>query len=547
MTALSVHGIELAASAIPLEFPADMSHGDYATGIALRYAKQLALSPRELAEKLVATMGTIAGVAKVEVAGPGFINFTLSNEEVSRILSADTGRREQTGRKIMVEYTDPNPFKEFHIGHLMSNAIGESIARLLEWRGDEVRRANYQGDVGPHVAKALWGKRDKPELDWGKAYAHGSAQYESHKEEIDAINRHVYLKDDEVINELYQEGMRVSLARFETLYEALGMTARMHAGEARFFDYYFFESACWHIGKWLVESNTPAVFEQSDGALVFHGEKCDPSLHTRVFITSQGLPTYEAKELGLFKSKQEKEWQCDTSITITANEQADYFKVVLAAAKQIPDIARMAEKTMHITHGMMRLPTGKMSSRTGDVITGESLLRDLADAARERAKESRADDADALAQQIAVGAIKFQILRGTTGRDIIFDREQALSLEGDSGPYLQYAHARTHAILARAQEQGVAAKIDVAAEPNTVARLVVRFPAIAERAAKEFAPHHVAQYLLELAGAFNSWYAQEHILDGTPEAAHKVALTASVGQVLKSGLTLLGISAPEKM
>jgi arginyl-tRNA synthetase len=196
---------------------------------------------------------------------------------------------------------------------------------------------------------------------------------------------------------------------------------------------------------------------------------------------------------------------------------------------------------------MMKLPDGKMSSRTGNVITGESLLNDLTMVAKERAAESRADDKDMLAQEIAVGAIKFQILKGGTGKDIVFERERALSVEGDSGPYLQYTHARTHAILLKAKEAGIVAAFDPATGAPELARLVFRFHDVIKRSRAELEPHHLANYLITVAAAFNSWYAQEHILDGTPAAAHKVALTDITRLTLKNGLWLLGIPTPEKV
>ena len=522
---------------VALEHPADLKNGDYATGVALRYAKKAKMKPRELAEKIVAALGAVEGVAKIEIAGAGFINFYLASSELAASIEEARAKEKWganatlAGKKIMVEYTDPNPFKEFHIGHLMSNAIGESIARLLQFSGAEVKRANYQGDVGPHVAKAIWGKMKSPEKTWGQVYAEGSAAYEEHKEEIDAINAKVYERSDAEINKLYDAGRKESLEHFEELYKILGTK----------FDHYFFESETGPKGIEIVRAH-PQVFVQSDGAVVFKGE--DVGLHTRVFLTSKGLPTYETKELGLAELKNEKS-PSDISITITAHEQADYFRVVLAAMKQV--MPEIAAKIKHISHGMMRLPTGKMSSRTGDVITGESLLAELIEAAKERAAESRAEDHEKLAEAVAVGAIKYQILKQASGKDIVFERERALSLEGDSGPYLQYAYARTNAIAEKAKEQHVVAKVDESAEPSELTRLLHRFPEIVERAAAEYEPHLLTTYLLEVASAFNSWYAQEQILDGTPLAAHKVALVEAVGRTLKNGLWILGIPAPEKM
>jgi arginyl-tRNA synthetase len=257
------------------------------------------------------------------------------------------------------------------------------------------------------------------------------------------------------------------------------------------------------------------------------------------------LPTYEAKELGLEKLKQDEFPTSRMFVIVTANEITEYFRVLKKAMEVVyPEVAA---KLLHVAHGMMRLPEGKMSSRTGSIITEESLIADLKTAATARATESRADDTDLLAQQVAVAAIKFQILKQATNKDIIFDREQALSLEGDSGPYLQYAHARAHQIVERAERDGVVMAVDARVAPTELTRLIHRFPEVVEQAAALMEPHIVTTYLTQLAAAYNSWYAQEQILDGTPAAAHKVAVVDAVRSTLKNGLWILGIPAPEKM
>jgi len=535
--ALSQAGVS--SENIKLEHTENLEHGDYATSVALAYAKQLQMNPRALAEKIVASLGSIDGVAKIEIAGPGFINFTLENSCVYETLKRDDSWGKNSllsGKKIMVEYTDPNPFKVFHIGHLMSNAIGESIARLHEAMGARVIRANYQGDVGPHVAKAIYGLLQKglemPTIEeLGAAYVAGDQAYESGaKEEIDRVNKAVYERTDEKINALYDYGRKISLEHFEELYEMLGTK----------FDHYFFESVTGPRGLEIVKKH-PDVFPQSEGATIFKGE--EHGFHTRVFVNKLGLPTYEAKDLGLAVQKKETA-QFNRSITITAQEQADYFKVVLKALELVHP--EWKGDFTHVSHGMMRFAEGKMSSRKGNVITGESLLENLKEVALERSSDSRADNIEKLAEQVAVAAVKFQILRGGTSKDIIFDRERALSVEGDSGPYLQYAYARTCAILEKAGAANVTPAFD-SSQSNALARLLIRFPDIVARAQEELQPHHVANYLISIAAAFNSWYAQEQILDGTLQAAHKVALTDAVRITLKNGLWLLGIPAPEKM
>jgi len=530
---------------IMLEHPAELSHGDYATGVALKFAKQSGKNPRELAEAIVATLGTVEGVEKIDIAGPGFINFKLSPAAIVERL--DHARTDEqwgsgttlAGKTIMVEYTDPNPFKQFHIGHLMSNAIGESITRLLEHSGATVQRANYQGDVGPHVAKALYvllerGATEPTIEEISSAYVEGSTRYEADGQiavAINELNKKVYDRSDEAVNEMYAKGREITLAHFEDIYKILGTK----------FDYYFFESETAPIGMEIVRAH-PEVFTLSEGAVIFVGEKY--GLHTRVFITGLGLPTYETKDLGLAKLKADTV-SFDTSITITANEQVEYFKVMRKAMELV--MPEIAPKVAHVTHGMMRFAEGKMSSRKGNVVTGESLLTELTEAAKARAAESRAKDHDKLAQEIAVAAIKYQVLKQAAGKDIIFDPARALSMEGDSGPYLQYTYARTHAILDRAHVANIHAGFDASAEPTDLMRLLARFPEIVARAAREYEPHHLATYLIEIASAFNSWYGQVQILDQGKDEPHKVAIVEAHSHTLKTGLTILAIPAPERM
>lgn len=504
-----------------------MRHGDYATNAAL-VSK---VDANELAGKL-----KVDGVEKVEVVGK-FINFFLSRaaiaQEVERAATqAEWGSNDlYKGKKIMVEYTDPNPFKEFHIGHLMTNTIGEAIARTLEKSGAEVSRANYQGDIGLHVAKAIWGKMQKPELSWGEAYVFGSDSYETHKEEIDSLNKVIYDKTDPAVNALYEEGRQKSLDHFEDIYKILGTK----------FDYYFFESEVGPVGLKIIKEH-PEVFEESEGAIVFRGETV--GLHTRVFVNSKGLPTYEAKELGLVEVKKQK-GDFDLSLTVTANEIQDYFKVVRAAAEKIfPDLGGK----MHARfHGFLKLTTGKMSSRKGNVVTGESLLVDLKAAAKEKMQGRELPDAEKVAEQVAVGAIKYAVLKQGSGKDIIFDPAQSLSIEGDSGPYVQYAHTRALSLTREAEKQGVGADIsDVPTAASTLERLLVHYPDVVERAAKELEPHYITTYVIELASAFNSWYASERVIGGT-NPNYGVLLVSAVEKTLAKGLHVLGIPAPEKM
>jgi len=553
----ALKNIGMESEEILFEHPLDLEMGDYSTNVAMVYAKQLKISPKDLAEKIVTKISSRQGLAeieKVEVAGAGFINFYLSRdfftENVAEILKQkeNFGKNDLLkGKKVMVEYTDPNPFKEFHIGHLMPNTIGESISRIIEASGAEVKRACYQGDVGLHVAKTVWAmKKENIKLNdisisvLGKMYAIGTKAYENEaeaKKEIEEINKKIYEKAPEVCEKYYLPGRKISLDYFETIYKRLGTK----------FDFYFFESETGVLGKDIVEKNVGEVFEKSDGAIVFRGENFHPSLHTRVFMNKEGLPTYEAKELGLAKIKYGR-YPYTNSIVITGNEVNDYFKVLLEAMEQIfPDLA---EKTKHISHGMLRLPAGKMSSRMGDVITAESLLNDISEKVIEKVKETnRGDMSDEFINQVAVSALKYSILKQTIGGDIIFDFDKSISFEGDSGPYLQYSYARARSILEKAKAEGIVPSfIDIPEEIFEIEKLIYRFPEIVLHSAEEYEPHHIANYLIELARAFNTFYGNIKIIDKDDiTSAYKITLTEAFSIVIKNGLNLLGIQAPERM
>lgn len=539
-------------TAFTVEHPYELSHGDFATNAALIVAKKEGKNPVEFATLVAQKLQDSKPeyIRTIEVAGPGFINFRLSESFFHTSLGTILKERLQYGRsnyfhnqKTIIEFTDPNPFKEFHIGHLMSNTIGEAIARITEANGAEVKRACYQGDVGLHVAKTvaekLYSHRNWETIqNLQDSYVEGSVLFtenEEFKKFVLEINKKVYEKSDAEVNTAYDFGRKLSLDYFDTLYKRLGTQ----------FDYFFFESAVAEFGKNIVRGH-PDLFVESDGAVVYHAEQYDPKLHTRVFINKEGIPTYEAKELGLAKIKYDT-YQYEQSVVITGNEINDYFKVLLSALSHIyPDLA---SKTKHMSHGMLRLPSGKMSSRTGKVITAESIIAEVKEKIEEKlnASDRHIEDKDMLSDQVAVAALKYSILKQTTGKDIVFDMDTSISFEGDSGPYLQYTRARCHSLVTKAKEIGIEPKV-LETKPNLLDALLYRYPEVVLRSGNEFAPSFLATYLIELAGAFNSYYGNTIIVNSEDtESSQKVAYADAVGTILESGLTLLGISVPHRM
>lgn len=554
------------ATEFGVEHPRDESHGDYSANAAMIVGKQVGKNPREVAEAVAAQIRQSPAFAKnfarVEVAGPGFINFYLNHEfllqQVQKATEPGYGQNKRLkGKKVMVEFTDPNPFKEFHIGHLMSNTIGESLARLLEAAGAEVKRACYQGDVGLHVAKSVWGWQKKMGEDGvslgdlqgrtlkarveylGQAYAYGAAKYEEvaeAKTEINALNKVIYEQSDLKVNELYQRGKAWSLEYFETIYQRLGTK----------FDEYFFESETGKIGLMVVEEGLKkkVLTIGEEGAVVYRGES--EGLHTRVFRNRLGLPTYEAKDLGLAKAKYAR-YPYDLSYIVTANEITEYFRVVLRVMEQLyPDLRA---KTTHLPHGMMKLLTGKMSSRSGKVITGEGLLNELKTVVEQRMEEGQGrviEDREKVTDQVAVAALKYTILKQAVGGDIVYEPEKMTNLEGNTGPYLQYTYARAKSVLAKAKVTEFGNRIleigDSKVETSLL-RWIYRYPEVIEEAGVQYAPHLLATYLAELSARFNTFYNQELIGDNPG----RLQLTLATSSILQSGLGVLGIEAPESM
>lgn len=548
-----------------VEHPVDMSLGDYSLNVALVYGKKLNKNPLDLAVEIISQLKdrNIPEILKMDIAGFGFINIFLKNNfftdslEKIKVAGRNFGKiKSNQGKKVAIEYTDPNPFKEFHIGHMMTNLIGESLARIFEFSGAEVKRFCYSGDVGLHVAKAIYGARQKfYSLLWqkffgnsqsrasflGSCYAYGDKKYredEKARQKIIEINKEVYDQKGFLTKFIYNLGRQWSIEEFNKIYKTLDTE----------FDFNFFESQTAGHGIELVrEYLEKGIFALSDQAIIFPGERY--GLHTRVFINSHNLPTYEAKDLALAEMKY-KSYPYDLSLIITGNEVNDYFAVVLRALEEI--YPNLAKKTKHIGHGMLKLPSGKMSSRTGSVITFKKLLKDIEKIIEEKMSErsfSNEEKKEAI-RDIALGALRFAILKQSPGKDIIFDFKKSLSFEGDSGPYLQYSARRAESCLFEAEKVGLKCSFSRPDDwpVENLERLLYRFPEEVARAGDCFSPQIIISYLLNLAGNFNNFYAREKIVDkDDPASGYKLAITSAFLQVMENGLYLLGIKIPSKM
>lgn len=524
--------------------------GDYATNVALQLAKQVGKNPREIAEMIAMKIRETCEnfVKSVDVAGPGFLNIVLRDEVLIANMNYDLSQAKQYDA-VLLEYSCPNAFKELHTGHLYQTIVGDAMGRILEATGSRVFRANFGGDVGLHVAKCLYGivkqlDGEHPDMlssvaadnraQWISAcYVAGAAAYEddkSAKETITAINTKIYAfhaenDHDSALAQIYWTCREWSYEYFKDFYQTIQVAA---------FDKYYPESLTTTPGLALVQQHTGSVFTTSDDAVVYEGEKVD--LHTRVFVTSKGLPTYETKDLGVIVTEA-ADFAYDKRVIMTGNDQTEYMKVVFAALNEID--GELAAKQTHFAHGTVRFGSGqKMSSRLGNVTRAIDVVHEV-----DRVVAEQNPQGDHYGTALA--AIKYSFLKHRLGGDIAFDINESVSLEGNSGPYLQYAHARARSILAKTQSHPTLPAALHEGE-HSLARKVTEFQEIVSKAAHDFMPHYITGYLYELSQTFNRFYEHNRVI-GDPREAERLYLVERYADTLNQGLAVLGIHAPEKM
>jgi arginyl-tRNA synthetase len=585
--ALKKTNIPFSTENILVEQTDSLDKGDYTTNIAMKLASELKRNPREIANKIVEGIEEIEEIEKIEIAGPGFINFYLSDKylhsQIEQIVEKGADEYVKTeikkGKNILIEYTDANPFKVFHIGHVYTNTVGEAFSRLQETTGASVKRANYQGDIGLHVAKTMWGIKyllnennqtfeDIEELELtkrveflGEAYMTGAQYYDDIKdpdiiEEIQNLNYYLYQLvnpsipkkefkefDGIGIDEWYRKGREWCLKQFEELYKILGTD----------FDYQFFESEAGEIGYRMVKENIGEIFKEDKGAVIYEGDP-DKGLHTRVFINQFGLPTYETKEIGLAKLKSEKgNW--DESLMITDKSQAPYFKVVFDALSNL--LPQYAKIVRHVPHGIVALPgMKKMSSRKGEVVSALELIETTQKAVKnlmqENDKVKNIEAIDEISLKIAISAIKYAFLRVGVGKNITFDLKKDIQFDGDTGPYLMYVYTRAQSILDSVQEfpKEFSTNDIKNLSPYTKAliRYISKLQDIVLSSAINYSPSTLCTYLFELGQAFNQFYQEVPVLKSKKEdRQYLLTVVKATAETIKTGLNLLGIDTVTRM
>lgn len=542
-----VHDVLGVDVAVELTRPEE-KFGDYATNVALQLSKQLGRNPRDIAEELAARVRTVLEeqVSEVTIAGPAFINLRLSDQDLFRGVQEPVRPGIYAAKTTVIETNNPNPFKAMHIGHAFNAILGDTIANLLDAGGAQNHRVSYHGDIGLHVGRSMWALLKYIDGDisklhkiapgdrntfMSKMYAEGTKAYKEDtaaKAEIERLVELSFTLDEPLFKAVYDTCITWSFESLEEILQRLGTKPV----EKR-----YLESQADAMGVETVKAHVGTVFKESDGAVIFEGDK--HGSFTNVFVSSRGRGLYAARDLGLMRLKHQ-DFHPDKSYIVTAEEQRAYFVGVIKAAELT--LPELKDVTVNISTGTVKLATGKMSSREGDVLEVSWLFDQVEEAVRARGAEPTYDT--------VLGSLRYQFLKVRIGGDVIFDASEAVSITGNSGPYLQYAHARACSILAKSQTAPDAPHTLSDAGLNSGERTLVRkmseYPEVVSQAVTEMMPHHICTYLYELAQEFNRFYENNRVI-GDPRESDRLVLVSAYRGILSNGLKLLGITAPEKM
>src|SRR3989344_2959146 len=526
-----------------IEHPADMAHGDYSVNVAL-----VAGGGKKLAEKIAQKLqkSKLSDIAsEIEVAGPGFVNISIRSEAfitlVDKVINGEHLGGSGAGKRVIVEYSSPNIAKPFTVGHLRSTIIGDAIANILEAVGWQVLRDNHLGDWGTQFGKQIcalkkWGDVNRTDYSVKELVdLYVKFHEEAEKDpKLDDEARVLFKKledGDKEARALWQKCVDWSWVEFNKIYKRLGIKFSEEFNQGRGLGESFFEDKMKPVIAELKDKKLLKTGEYGAQLVFFKKDKCPPAM----ILKKDGATLYATRDLATDKYRKEK-YRPDLVINEVGQEQELYFK-------QLFEIETMLGwykegQRIHVAHGMYRFKEGKMSTRKGNVIWLEEVL----------------DEAEkkATAKEIAIGALKWNDLKGSAKRDIVFDWDEILNMEGNSGPYLQYTYARCRSVIAKSNSQIDPERsrrtTDLTNPEGLVLRTLYRFEEVVNQAAEELAPNVVANFLYDLAQRYNNFYNVETILKAEKGKKElRLWLTHATAEILKKGLYLLGIEVPSRM
>ena len=580
-----LYGIEVSPDTVVLQATKKEFVGDY-TVVVFPYVKQARKSPEQVANELgAAVKETVAEVADFNVI-KGFLNFSVDDAYWVRFVSDEAAdpdfgitKPNPSASPVVVEYSSPNTNKPLHLGHIRNNLLGWSVSELLAANGANVKKVNLVNDRGIHICKSMlawlrYGNGETPEssgmkgdhlvgkyyVEFDKHYkeevsqltAQGMDEEEAKKQAPLMVEAQQMLKrweeGDPEIRDLWTKMNGWVYAGFDETYRKMGVG----------FDKIYYESNTYLLGKELVQKGLDmgVLFRKDDGSVW-----CDltaDGLDQKLLLRRDGTSVYMTQDLGTALLRH-NDFGAEQLIYVVGNEQDYHFKVLKLILGKLG--FEWADKVYHLSYGMVELPNGKMKSREGTVVDADDLIAEMEVTAEEMCRDHGKNDdmtpeqLKELYHDLAMGALKYFILKVDPVKNMLFNPAESIDFNGNTGPFIQYTHARIRSIVRKAEEQGVnlSASLEAPAALTDKERAVVKslhdLPATLSAAAANYSPAMVANYAYDLAKNFNSFYQDTPILRETDANLRlfRVKLCALVSVALKNTLRILGIVAPERM
>jgi len=537
-----------------LEVPPSLELGDFAFPCFV-LAKEHKKNPTEIAQMLTKKLKSNA-FEKVEAKGP-YINFFLNKKKLAEsTINEILEKKEKYGslklgrEKVMVEFSQPNTHKAFHVGHIRGTSLGESISRIFEFTGNKAVRANYSGDTGMHIAKWLWcyqkfHKKEKlnDEESWiASIYVDAVKRLSDNKdfqEEVNEVNKKLESKEDKKLNELWKKTRTASVSAWKKIYKELNTH----------FDVHYFESDVEKPAKDFANNLIKKkIAKISEGAtIVEFSDFNEEKLGVFLLLRTDGTVLYGGKDMSLAERKF-NEFKLNKSYYVVGREQDLYLQQVFKTLELAK--SKASKKSFSILLSEVRLPTGKMSSRTGDNVLYSDFKKELVDYAKSEIKKRHkinSEETEQRALTIAIGSMKYAMLKQDINKNIVFDKKEAMNFEGNTGPYLLYTYARARSILRKAKYKKKSFTIkELNESEKALITQLAKFPEIVERAYKNLTPHVIATYAYQISQTFNEFYHKNKAI-GSKEELFRLALIDSFSITLKNSLHLLSIETLEKM
>jgi len=537
---------------INLEIPLK-EFGDYAFP-CFQLAKKQKKNPNEIALNLTKKLKKPSYIEKIEAKGP-YLNFFVNKEKLTNLVikqilkeKAKYGSKKQN-KKIVIESPGPNTNKPLHLGHLRNLALGLSLSNIYKKLGNKVTNVDIINDRGIHICQSMlayqkYGKGKKPNKKSDHFVGDYYALYnKNHTPKIE--------KEVRVLLKKWEEGDKETIALWKKMnswaitgqnetYQRFGLKIKKP----------YFESNHYREGKNIIlKAHKKGLFKKDEnGAIIVNLEK--QGLGEKVLLRGDGTSVYVTQDINL-AIERNKDWKMDEMVYIVASEQIYHFKVLFEVLKRLK--YNFVKNYYHLPYGMIYLPEGKMKSREGTIVDADNLMNEMHNLARKevkkRDKKISKKELDKRAEQISLGAIKYYILKFDPLKDFTYNPEKSISFEGDTGPYIQYSHARISSILRKDKKYSTSnLKLLNKEEEINLIKLLSLYPEVINKSAGHYKPSLLASYLFDLAQEFSSFYSKYPILKEEPKLkGARMALIIAIRNVLKDGLNLLGMEAPEKM